>query len=64
MYPSECGDIVRHLPKINVIQYRSSLVGEDGPGGSGTHDLSNAMKLDEPFFLSRLKRKEDRASKF
>jgi hypothetical protein len=32
-------------------------------GGIVSIALSNAMKLDEPFFLSRLKGKEDRASK-
>ena len=54
---------LRQLLKSNSNQYRNFLVGKNGLDGSWTHDLSNAMKLDEPFFLSRMKGKEDRASK-
>lgn len=54
---------LRQLLKSNSNQYRNFLVDKNGLDGSWTHDLSNAMKLDEPFFLSRMKGKEDRASK-
>ncbi|HEX2304975.1 MAG TPA: hypothetical protein VHH33_01675 [Nitrososphaeraceae archaeon] len=36
------------LPKINLIQCRSSLVVKNGLGGSGTHDLSNAVNRRAP----------------
>jgi len=42
------------LPKINLIQCRSSLVVKNGPGGSGSHDLSQSFWLS---FITYLKGK-------
>jgi undecaprenyl-diphosphatase len=56
--------IIIGITRIYVMQhYLTDIIGGFMFGVLVAVVLSNAMKLDEPFFLSRLKRKEDRASK-
>jgi undecaprenyl-diphosphatase len=54
--------IIIGITRIYVMQhYPTDIIGGFMFGGLVSVVLSNAMKLDEPFFLSRIKRKEDRA---
>ena len=54
--------IIIGITRIYVMQhYLTDIIGGFMFGGLVSVVLSNAMKLDEPFFLSRIKRKEDRA---
>jgi len=57
--------VVIGITRVYVMQhYPTDIIGGYMLGGLVCVVLSNAMKLDEPFFLSRIKGKEDRASKF
>jgi undecaprenyl-diphosphatase len=56
--------VIIGITRVYVMQhYPTDIIGGFMFGGLVSIVLSNAMKLDEPFFLSRLKGKEDRASK-
>jgi len=56
--------VIIGITRIYVMQhYLTDIIGGFMFGVLVAVVLSNAMKLDEPFFLSRLKGKEDRASK-
>ena len=57
--------VIIGFTRIYVMQhYPTDIIGGFMLGVLVSVVLSNAMKLDEPFFLSRLKGKEGRASKF
>ena len=54
--------VIIGITRIYVMQhYPTDIIGGFILGGLVSVVLSNAMKLDEPFFLSRIKGKEDRA---
>jgi undecaprenyl-diphosphatase len=54
--------VVIGITRIYVMQhYPTDIIAGFMFGGLVSVVLSNAMKLDEPFFLSRIKGKEDRA---
>ncbi len=54
--------VIIGITRIYVMQhYPTDIIGGFMFGGLVSVVLSNAMKLDEPFFLSRIKGKEDRA---
>jgi undecaprenyl-diphosphatase len=56
--------VIIGITRIYVMQhYPTDIIGGFLFGGLISVVLSNAMKLDEPFFMSRLKGKEDKASK-
>jgi undecaprenyl-diphosphatase len=56
--------VIIGITRIYVMQhYPTDIIGGFMLGALVSVVLSNAMKLDEPFSLSRLKGKEDRASK-
>jgi undecaprenyl-diphosphatase len=56
--------VIIGITRVYVMQhYPTDIIGGFMFGALISIVLSNAMKLDEPFFLSRLKGKEDRASK-
>ncbi len=54
--------VIIGITRLYVMQhYPTDIIGGLILGGLVSVVLSNAMKLDEPFFLSRIKGKEDRA---
>jgi undecaprenyl-diphosphatase len=54
--------VIIGITRLYVMQhYPTDIIGGFIFGGLVSVVLSNAMKLDEPFFLSRIKGKEDRA---
>ena len=54
--------VIIGITRLYVMQhYPTDIIGGFILGGLVSVVLSNAMKLDEPFFLSRIKGKEDRA---
>jgi undecaprenyl-diphosphatase len=54
--------VIIGITRLYVMQhYPTDIIGGFMFGGLVSVVLSNAMKLDEPFFLSRIKGKEDRA---
>ncbi len=56
--------VIIGITRIYVMQhYPTDIIGGFMFGGIVSVVLSNAMKLDEPFFLSRIKGKEDKTSK-
>ncbi len=56
--------VIIGITRVYVMQhYPTDIIGGFMLGGLVSVVLSNAMKLDEPFFLSRIKGKEDRTSK-
>jgi undecaprenyl-diphosphatase len=56
--------VIIGITRIYVMQhYPTDIIGGFMFGGIVSIVLSNAMKLDEPFFLSRIKGKEDKTSK-